>query len=403
MMNYRYVAFDHEGRRVEGWIEAPDETAAEQVLWGQELTVAQLVSARQRPTLSNLFPTFFGVKRRDLIIFSRQLATLLSSGISILPALRLLAEQSASHALQEVLQAIVAGLQQGRSFSAMLLSYPLVFPDLYARTTTVGERTGNLEEVLRRLASYLEREEALVRKLRDTLIYPVFVLIVAVLVVVLMLTVAFPPMVSLFETFEAELPWTTRALIAASNFTTAYGVYVLFGGLILAAVLAWWSGQPTGRRFWNGTVLSVPILGQVSLQGQLARFAHTGSVLIRAGLPLSEVMELAVRTTGNVVVADALERARVALLAGKGLSVPLSAERLFPSLLAQMVRVGEETGTLEDNLETLSTFYEEEVDRSVKLMASLMEPVLMIFIALIVGFIAVSMVMPMYSILLEIK
>jgi type IV pilus assembly protein PilC len=403
-MNYQYVAFDREGQRVEGWLDAPDETTAEHVLWEQGLTVARLAVGRQRPALHTLFPTFFGVKRRDLIIFSRQLATLLSSGIAIFRALQLLAEQSASPALQEVLQEIVIGLEQGRSFSATLLDHPLVFPDLYARTVTVGERTGNLGDVLRRLAGYMEREEALVRKLRDALAYPVFVLIVAVLVVVLMLTVAFPPMVSLFESFGAELPWTTRALIAVSNFVASpYGAYLLFAGLALAAAFAWWLGQPGGRRLWDRIVLRVPVVGQVILHGQVARFTHTTSVLIRAGLPLSEVMEMVVHTTDNVVVADALERARAALLTGQGLSFPLSAERILPSLLAQMVRVGEETGTLEDNLATLSDFYEEEVDRSVQILASLVEPVLTIFIALVVGFVAVSMVMPMYSILSEIE
>lgn len=402
-MNYRYVAFDREGRRAGGWIEAPDEATAEKALWEQGLTVARLSPARHRLTLSTLFPTFFGVKRRDLIIFSRQLATILSSGIDILSALQLLAEQSASQALREVLQEIITGLQRGQSFSAALSAHPLAFPNIYVRTMTVGERTGNLEDVLRQLATYLEREQELMRKLRDALAYPVFILGVAIFVVVLMLTVALPPMVDLFDSFGAELPWPTRALIAISRFVTDYGVYILVGGLILAAMSAWWGGQPAGRRLRDATLLRLPIVGQVGLYGQTSRFARTGSVLIRAGLPLSEVLELSVHTTGNVIVAEALERARVALLTGQGLSAPLAAEHIFPPLLAQMVRVGEETGTLEGNLETLADFYEEEVDRSMRLMVSFVEPVLTIFIGLVVGFIAVSVVTPMYSILSEIK
>lgn len=402
-MDYRYVAFDRQGRRVEGLLEVPDEAAAEQVLWGQGLTVVQLTPARRRPTLSTLFPTFLGVKRRDLIVFSRQLATLLSSGIAIMPALQLLAEQSARRALREVLQEVITSLQQGCSFSAALSAHPRAFPDLYARTITIGERTGNLGDMLRQLAAYLEREQTLARKLRDALSYPLFVLMVAVGVVVLMLTVALPPMVQLFESFGAELPWPTRVLIAISRFATAYGVYLLFGGLILAALSAWWGSQPTGRRLRDAAVLRLPLVGQVILQGHLSRFARTASVLIRGGLPLSEVMELVVQTTGNVVVAAALERARVALLTGQGLSTPLAAERLLPPLLAQMVRVGEETGTLERNLETVADFYEEQVDRNVRLLASFVEPALTIFVGLIVGFIAVSVVMPMYSILSEIK
>lgn len=402
-MNYRYVAFNRQGQRTEGWIEASNEAAAEQVLWGQGLTVARLTFARRRVALHTLFPTFFGVKKRDLIVFSRQLATLLSSGIAILQGLQLLAEQSANQALREVLREIIANLQQGQSLSATFSAHPLVFPDIYTRTITVGERTGNLEDVLRQLATYLEKEQALTRKLTNALAYPVFVLMVAIAVVALVLTVALPPMVQLFESFGAELPWPTRALIATSRLATAYGPYILFGGLALAMVSAWWSTQPAGRRLRDATLLRLPLVGQVTLHGQISRFARTSSTLIRAGLPLSEVMEMAVHTTENVIVAAALERARVALLTGQGLSAPLAAEQVFPSLLVQMVRVGEETGTLEDNLETLADFYEEEVDRSVQLMASLVEPVLTIFVGLIVGFIAVSIVMPMYSVLSEIK
>ena len=402
-MNYQYVAFDRQGRRVEGWVEAPDEETAEQAVWGQGFTVAQLTPARPRLSLSAAFPTFFGVKRRDLIIFSRQLATLLSSGIAILPALQMLAEQAARQALREVLQEVITNLEQGQTLSATFSAHPLAFPDLYTRTLTVGERTGNLEDILRQLAAYLEKEQNLVRKLRDALAYPVFVLGVAVCVVVLMLTVAIPPIAQLFESFGAELPWPTHAMIAVSNFTASYGLYLLVGVLILIGALAWWTSQPAGRRVRDTVLLRVPLVGQVILQGQLARFARTASVLVRAGVPLSEVMELVLHTSGNVIVADALERARMALLTGRGLAVPLAAERLFPPLLAQMVRVGEETGTLEENLEMLADFYEEEVDRRTQLLVSLAEPALTIFIALIVGFIAVSMVMPMYSVLSEIK
>ena len=402
-MNYRYVAFDQEGRRVEGQIDVIDEAAAEEVLWGQGLTVAKLAPARKQLTLYTAFPTLFGVKRADLIVFSQQLATLLASGIAILPALQMLSKQTPKRALRETLQEVVLSLEQGQSLSVALAAHPLAFPDIYTRTVTIGERTGNLEEVLRQLAGYLQREQALMRKLRDALTYPVFVVMVAIGVVVLMLTTALPPMVSLFESFATELPLPTRILIASSKFATGYGIYVLFGGLIVAVGSFLWLRQPAGRRVRDAVLLRVPLMGQVVLQGQLARFARTASVLVRAGLPLSEVIELVVHTTGNVIVAEALDRARVALLSGRGLSDPLAAEKLFPSLLSQMVRVGEETGTLEENLETLANFYEEEVERRSQLLVSLAEPALTIFIAGMVGFIAIAMVMPMYSILSQIK
>jgi type IV pilus assembly protein PilC len=402
-MNFRYVAFDSNNRRIEGDIEVVNESAAEQALWDRGLTVVQLTPVQARPSLAQLLPTFFGVKRSDLIVFSRQLATLISSGIGILPALRLLSDQVPRQALRDVLHEVAGDLEQGQSFSSALMAHPLAVPDLYSRTITVGERSGNLEESLRQLADYYERQAAMTRKMRDALAYPVLVLGVAIFVVALMLTTALPPMVQLFESFEADLPLPTRILIGFSGIASQYGVYALPLGLVLAAFTAYWASQPSGQRLWDRLVLRIPLVGRLVIESQLSQFTRTTSVLISAGLPLSEVMELAIQTTGNSIVAEALERARVALLSGQGLSAPLSAEDIFPQLVSQMIRVGEETGTLEANLETLADFYEGEVDRSVRLLASLAEPVLTLLVGGVVGFIAVSLVAPMYSIMSSIK
>lgn len=402
-MNFRYVAFDSNNRRIEGDIEVVNESAAEQALWDRGLTVVQLTPVQARPSLAQLLPTFFGVKRSDLIVFSRQLATLISSGIGILPALRLLSDQVPRQALRDVLHEVAGDLEQGQSFSSALMAHPLAVPDLYSRTITVGERSGNLEESLRQLADYYERQAAMTRKMRDALAYPVLVLGVAIFVVALMLTTALPPMVQLFESFEADLPLPTRILIGFSGIASQYGVYALPLGLVLAAFTAYWASQPSGQRLWDRLVLRIPLVGRLVIESQLSQFTRTTSVLISAGLPLSEVMELAIQTTGNGIVAEALERARVALLSGQGLSAPLSAEDIFPQLVSQMIRVGEETGTLEANLETLADFYEGEVDRSVRLLASLAEPVLTLLVGGVVGFIAVSLVAPMYSIMSSIK
>ena len=400
---YQYEAVDKNGQRVTGVLNTPSEATAEQALWQQGLTIVRLAPARRQQSLTAMFPTFFGVKRPEVLLFSRQLATLLESGITILAGLRLLAEQAGSRAMRETLLEIIGALQQGQPFSAALAAHPFAFPPLYARTIMVGEHTGHLEDTLRQLAIYFEKEQALSRKIRDALTYPIFVMFVAVFVVVIMLTVALPPIVDLFETFNATLPLPTRILMSVSKFATTYGAYVLFGGLVLAAFTAWWGGTPSGRSARDRVLLRVPLVGRVSLYGQIARFARTSSVLVRAGLPLPEVMELALQAIDNVVVYDALERVRLALLAGQGFAIPLSSERIFPAMLGQMARVGEETGTLENNLATLADFYEEDVDRRVKTLTSLAEPALTVVVGGIVGFIAVAMVTPMYSILSSVK
>ena len=401
-MNYQYEAFDKNGQRQTGIMVSPNETAAEDALWQQGLTIARLSPARPRASLRTLFPSFFGVKRQDLIIFSRQLATLIESGIGILTGMQLLL-QSSRRALREVLIEVIESLQQGQSLSAAMAAHPNAFPLLYARTMAVGERTGHMEDALRQLATFLEKEQALSRKMRDAATYPAFVLGVAVFVVVIVVAVALPPIIDLFDSFHADLPVPTRILIGISKFASGYGSLLIFGAIVLLLVAIWYGSTPNGRRIRDRLFLRLPVIGKVILQGQVARFTRTAAVLIQAGLPLAEVMELILQTVDNTVVYAALDRVRLALLSGQGLSGPLAAERLFPLMLSQMVMVGEETGTLEANLATLADFYEDETDRSVKNLAALMEPALTVFVGGIVGFIAVSIVMPMYSVLSSIK
>ena len=236
--------------------------------------------------MRTLFPSFFGVKRQDLIIFSRQLATLIGSGIGILTGLQLLLQSSRS-ALREVLIEVIQSLQQGQSLSAAMAAHPTAFPSLYARTMAVGERTGHMEDTLRQLATFLEKEQALSRKLRDAATYPAFVLGVAVFVVVIVVAVALPPIVDLFDSFHADLPVPTQILIGISKFASGYGSFLIFGAIVLLLVAIYYGSTPNGRRIRDQLVLRLPVIGKVVLQGQVARFTRTASVLIQAGLPSS--------------------------------------------------------------------------------------------------------------------
>ncbi|MGC9399082.1 MAG: type II secretion system F family protein [Anaerolineae bacterium] len=402
-MRYHYLAFNQVGHQIEGELDVADETVVEQILWDQGLTVVQITPSREQRTLAQLFPSVFGVRRSDLIIFSQQLATMLEAGLPILTALELLAEQASKPALQDVLLDVIEDLRQGQPLSAALNAHPETFPSIYTRTIVVGEHTGNLEEVLRRMSIYLEKEEALTRKLRDAMIYPLFVVAVAIFVVILMFTIALPPMIALFDTFDAQLPWPTRFLIGLTEFLNTYGLHLLLGGVVTTAVLGWWSTQPAGRRLRDRLLLRLPLVGRVMLLGQVTRFTHTAAMLIRAGIPLAEVIDLALNPVNNVILGDALRRVRTALLTGRGLARPLSEESVLPSLLAQMVRVGEESGTLEESLVTLTTFYENEMDHKVAQLVAAVEPALTIIVGVLVGFIAVALVLPMYSVLSEIQ
>jgi type IV pilus assembly protein PilC len=402
-MRFKYTVLTRTGRTVHGITEAPSEKVAEEALWRAGYTIASLEAERAALSVREVLPSLFAVTKRDLIILSRQMATLLSSGVAILPALQLMADQVGNSTLRLALLDVVDDIQAGASFSDALSKHPTVFPLVYHRMVQVGERTGRLELILRQVSVYLEKEEAITRRVQSAMVYPAVILLLAVGVVILLVTVALPAMMGLFVELKVELPWTTRLLLAVTNFARDYGTVTFLAVLALVAVLAVYIQMPAGRAQWHLVLLRIPVIGGVNLKGALARMSRTMAILLRAGLPLAEVMELVMQTSGNVVVAQALGGVRDELLAGRGLSAPLSRQKFFPRLLVQMVRVGEETGTLDGNLETLADFYEEETDRAISTMTSLIEPAMLLFAGGVVAFIAVSVIMPMYSIMGSVK
>lgn len=393
---YQYIAYTQQGERIQGRVDAPSEQKAEETLWKLSYTVISLKEVQGRGA------GLFGggrIKTRDLIVFSRQLATLIESGIPIVRALQLLQEQVSSKRLGRIVGETLVDLQQGRYLSEAIAKRQGAFPSIYSRLIEVGERTGNLEMVLRQLAIYLEKEEALVRKIRGAMAYPSFVLVLAIGVVFLMLTVALPPLMGLFESFGAELPLPTRILLALTTFFSTYKWYILGAilALVVGAVIVVRS-RP-GRLLFDTALLRLPLIGRVTIQGAVARMCRSMSTLLQAGLSMPEIIAMSVRTQSNRVIASALEQVRTELLQGHGLAEPLAKRKLFPGMLVQMVRVGEETGALDSNMETLAIFYEEEVDRAVAAMAGAMEPALTVFIGGLVGFVALAVIMPMYSLM----
>jgi len=397
--SYQYVAYNVNGERIRGVIEAVTEKSAEELLWGMDYTVITLRQKQSRRSLADIMPSMFGVKKRDLIVFSRQLATLVESGIPIVRSLQLLGEQVDNKTFGKAIREVTEDLRQGVSLSDAIQKHTQIFPPLFSRMIEVGERTGNISLVLRQMATHMEKEDAILRKIRSAMAYPAFVFSAAIGVVVLLIVVALPPMMSLFETFDTELPLPTRVLMAITDFTTSNSTTLAIVGVVLLVFSVWFAATAVGKRLKDILALKIPLIKKVTLQGGAARLSRTMSVLLRAGLALPEILEMCARTMGNILIREAIADVRDEMIQGHGLSGPLSKHKVFPGMLVQMVRVGEEAGTLDDNLETMANFYEEEVDRAVEALSSAMEPALMVFIGGIVGFVAVATIMPMYSIL----
>ncbi len=398
-MPYKYVAYTQAGERVQGTLNVSSEAAAEEALWRSDYVIISLRQARPGADLAELMPTFFGVKTRDLIVFSRQLATLIESGITILSGLQMLGEEASSKPLQKALQEVSEDVQEGETLSNAMKRQSQTFPSIYSRMIEIGERMGNMESVLRQLATYMEKREALTRKLRGAMAYPAFIISLLFVVMFLMITFTLPGIMGLFGDFEMELPLPTKILLVITDFTTAYRTQMMAGAVLVVTVIVLYLRTSIGQRHRDILLLKIPLIGAINIQSNVSQLCHTMSILLKAGLPMSEIMNLIVDTMGNIIIKEAFSRVRTEMLQGQGLSQPIRQEKVFPGLLAQMVRVGEETGTLDTNLETLAVFYEEEADRKINTLTSMMEPALMLFVGVMVGFLAVAVITPMYSLM----
>ncbi len=339
------------------------------------------------------------VKRSELISFSRELSTLMEAGVGIEPSLNLLSDQRTGTAFEDVIRKLKEDLNAGKTIAESMSSQPDVFPRVYVRTVSSADRGAPLTRTLSQAADFLDSAQSAISQAKRALIYPMMVVVVGIGIVIMLLTVSLPQMIGLFETMGADLPLPTKVLIAFSEFIRAYPLHIL-GFLAVSVVGGMKLGKSErGTRFIHKIMLKIPMLGQIIIGGDVARSAGALASLSEVGLPLPEAMEVAQETAGNLIVREALSKAREGLVAGNGLARPLEKTGLFPPTFIQTLKVAEDTGTLDKNLRRMSDFYQKDSSERVKAMVGLIEPLATISVALAVGFIAMAVIMPMYSIL----
>ncbi len=398
LIAYRYEATTNQGKLVKGTIKATDEIEAERRLIGQGYHPLNVEIVPSMFSLEEALPSIFKVKPRDVIVFSRQLATLLRSGFSLLPALEVLrGGVTPNRVFRKILNSIVDDLGAGGSFTQSIAKYPKAFSEIYVRTITVGEQTGNMETVLNQMADFMDKQGVIAQKIGKALTYPMIIMGVGIVVVTILMTVVVPQLMGVFTSMNVELPLPTRILMSVSSFLTTYPLYLMIGGAVLAALIIWLVKQPTGRRLLDRAKLTLPILGAPILMGELARVSRTMSILVSAGLSLQEIMELVPQVSSNTVIRDALSQVNERLLLGEGLSEPMSRIDIFPPLLVQMVSVGEESNSLDFTMGVVADFYEVTSEEKMSAMVALISPISTIGMALLVGFVAISVLMPMYT------
>ena len=396
---YKYVAYTADSQITEGTLDVATEEMAKEAIQRSGFRLLALKTGKAKPSLSQAMPSLFGVKPKDIIIFSRLLATLLERGTDIITALNLLEEQVGNKALREVVSSMVQDLNQGSSFSEAIGKYPNAFPPVYRQLIKVSERTGTAEIVLREIADYMEREKKAMSKVSKAFAYPAFILVAGIGVVGIMMTVVLPSLLEVFAEVDAELPAATKLLMTLTNFFSAYK-FNLLGALIgLTIAASAYIRTATGRRHLNLLLLKLPLLGRINLLREMSNFSRTVSMMLKAGITMTETMSMAVQTARNGVVQDALNEVRREMLKGQGLSKPMAANEMFPSLMVQIMMVGEEAGTLGEDMEIITELYTQEIDDKVNAFVSILQPVMLLTMGLMVAFIAIAVIMPMYTVM----
>jgi type IV pilus assembly protein PilC len=347
------------------------------------------------------FPTFgSGVESKELAVFTRQFSVMIDAGLPLVQCLEILASQQENKTFQKVLSGVRSSVEGGTTLSSAMKQYDKIFDPLYYNMVDAGETGGILDTILQRLSTYIEKNVKLKRAVKSALIYPVSVITIAGGVITLLLWKVVPIFVTLFAGLGAELPLPTRIVIGLSNFVgSIFGLLIVVFGVVAGVGLKMWYGTPGGRLIIDGVLLKFPIIGMILRKIAVARFTRTLGTLISSGVPILEGLDITARTSGNAVVERAIQATRKAVEAGRSLVDPLKESDVFPGMVTQMIAVGEQTGAMDTMLQKIADFYEEEVDSAVKDLLTLLEPVMIVFLGVVVGGIVISMYLPLFSLI----
>jgi type IV pilus assembly protein PilC len=397
MSTYVFKAIDLAGAKARGEVEADSKQAVSDQLKQRGLIVLDIADKHSSREIELAFMK--RVKPTELAIFARQLSTMISSGMSILRALYVLEEQTESKYLTETIVAVRKDVEAGLSLSDSMARHPKVFNPLFVAMTQAGETGGVLEDALVRVADQLQKDAALRKQVKSAMVYPALVVTFAVGVMMALVAFLVPVFENVFKEFGGELPAMTQVSVLLSKIVTQYW-WAMFGGTALAVIaFVKWKKTSWGRRQWDHFRLHIPLrIGTIVQQIAVARWSRTLASLTAAGVPLLQALEITGRTGGNVAVEEAMDGVISSVKRGGTIAAPLAQAPIFPSMVTHMVGVGEETGALDAMLDRVAEFYEEQVEASVKTLTSILEPIMIILIGGIVGFIVISMYLPLFEI-----
>jgi type IV pilus assembly protein PilC len=397
---FKWVGVGPSGETIRGEMEASTRQAV----------IARLRTQRIRPQTERIkekgkglgreitLPTIGSpVKQRDIVIFTRQFATMIDAGLPLVQCLDILSAQADNKVLRRVIREVKEEVEAGSTFASALKKHPKVFTDLYANMVAAGEVGGILDTILNRLAAYMEKIVKLKSKIKGAMIYPACIIAAAVLVTGILLVYVIPVFAELFQSFGQALPAPTQFVINLSNATINYFWYIIAGAVGAAAGFVAISRTERGRYQLDRFTLHVPVFGDLVRKTAIARFSRTLGTLVSSGVPILDALTITGRTAGNKIVEEAVYATRTSISEGKTIAEPLTESKVFPPMVCQMIAVGETTGALDQMLQKIADFYEDEVDNAVANLTSLMEPMVILFLGTVIGGLVISMYLPIFK------
>ena len=402
MITFKYVTRDINARIITGKISADTQLSVLEELRKRKLTVISISPVKESP-LSKLSFQSKKVKVDDIVIFSRQLATMVDAGIPILQGLEALQEQMSHPYFQSVIKAVHDDIQVGSSLFAAFAKHPRVFDPLFVNMIKVGETGGILSTVLDRVSSYMEKSAKLKRKVQSAMIYPMVVICMAIVITIILLVKVVPTFASIYASFDQELPFMTKMLINLSNVVKTQLLWYIAGGIVMGFIVSRWGRTEQGALAIDRAKLWMPVFGELIRKVAISRFSRTLATLIQSGVPILESLEIVGKTSGNKVLEVVVDNVKNTVREGESIAAPLVKSGVFPPMVTRMIAIGEKTGQMAKMLNKIAEFYDEQVDAAVAGLTSLIEPLIIGFLGIVVGFIVIALFLPIMSITQFIK
>ena len=398
MAMFKYEGRAQNGESRSGTVEAKDQAAARVSLQKQRITANSIVEAKGASREFKL-PAFFdpSITTRDLVIFTRQFATMIDSGLPLVQCLEILSSQAENPTLRNQLKVIKDKVESGSTFAEALKTYPKTFDDLFVNLVAAGEVGGMLDTIMNRLAQYLEKSQKLMRQVKGALTYPIIVIIVMIIVTAILLLKVVPTFEGMFSDFGAQLPAPTLIVLALSKWLQNNFFYAIAGIALVVYGVGRWYRTASGRLILDKFMLALPVFGDVLKKVAVARFCRTLSTMLSSGVPIIEALGICGRTAGNVVIENAISAVTLSISEGRTIAEPLTESKVFPQMVCQMISVGEATGALDTMLGKIADFYDDEVDVAVESLTAMMEPMIMALMGIVVGGLVIAMYMPIFE------